>query len=102
MLQEAFEKGAVNRLSGGDYAYSYAPFFNIQTPLGSISGDFIGIDKSHSYDFTNVRTVVLRIEDPSTDCQKPTLITGYPGSAGPDVDNTNGTPTWRSVDAIWY
>ncbi len=91
MMQEAFEKGAANRLPGGDYAYSYAPF----ATLGGISADFIGRDQRHNYDFTNVRTVVLDV----TDCQHPTLITGFPGLM-PNAPNVNGTPTWRPVDLI--
>jgi hypothetical protein len=62
MMQEAFEKGAVNKLSRNRYAYSYAPF--VQMVFGWVSADFIGMDRTRGNDFTNVRTVVLRINNP--------------------------------------
>lgn len=97
MLQEAFEKGAANRLGGGDYAYSYAPpVFTVNTPLGQISGTgFIGPDRSHNWDYTNVRTVVLDV----TDCQHPILSTGSPGLARPS-DRVNGSPVWKPVSYV--
>lgn len=92
IMQEAFEKGAANKLTGGDYAYSYAPFATLG---GVVSADFIGRDQMHGYDFTNVRTVVLNI----TDCGNPTLVTGFPGLMT-NAPNVNGTPSWKPVNAI--
>lgn len=91
MLQGAFENGAVNRLSGGDFTYSYAPHF--QTPKGEFAIDFIGVDHRNNNQVTNVRTVVLRIRT-AADCQNPILITGYPGLARP-LDRVNGNPVWK-------
>jgi hypothetical protein len=94
ILQDAFEKGAANRLSRGDYAYSYAPYYGVD---GYAAIDFIGRDQRHNYDTTNVRTVVLRITGPQ-DCTNPLLITGYPGLSRPR-DSVNGVPTW--VSNVW-
>ena len=94
ILQEAFEKGYANRLSGGDYAYSYAPPI-----IGNdwVSGvDFVGIDKEHSWEATNVRTVILDVDD----CGHPKLSTGYPGLARPN-DGVIGIPVWKPVTTIW-
>lgn len=95
ILQEAFEKGAANRLSGGDYAYSYAvyrPFL-----AGAVRADFIGRDygRGRAGEFTNVRTVILDI----TDCQNPLLINGFPGLNNP-TNSVNGNPVWTSADVI--
>ena len=95
MFQGAFEKGAANNLGGGIYAYSYAPYAS----LGGLSVDFIGRDARHNNEFTNVRTVLLRINNPNRDCGHPTLITGYPGLSSPGA-SVSGTPTWQSVDAV--
>ena len=92
MFQEAFEKGAANRLGGGDYAYSYAPYVPLAS--GAFRIDFIGRDNRRNDDTTNVRTVILDV----TDCANPILSTGYPGLARPN-DRVFGVPTW--VPRTW-
>ncbi len=88
-----FGKGSANRLSGGDYAYSYAPY--AQTPFGTFKADFIGIDHRKNDYVMNVRTVILDV----TDCLNPTLSTGYPGLTRP-TDSVTGFPAWTNPSLI--
>lgn len=88
--QEAYEKGGAITLSGGGIAYVYAPYVKAEAGGNSVSGFVVGADSRNEFQYTNVRTVIVK-----PDCK--TVETSYPGlPAGINATDPRiqGDPTW--------